>query len=71
MGARQKLNAAYFQASVVVAAVAGLLTDSWPVFIVSVAVLVGANLCAGDIRPNRNKSFQGPGKPGPHPRRHR
>jgi hypothetical protein len=70
MGARQKLNAAYFQGSVVVAAVAGLLADSWPVFFITLAVLVGANLCAGDIRPN-NKSYQGIRRSEPHTRRHR
>jgi hypothetical protein len=70
MGARQKLNAAYFQGSVVVAAVAGLVTESWPVFFVALAALVGTNLCAGNIRPN-NKSCQGIRRSEPHTRRHR
>lgn len=47
MSARKKLNAAYFTGSVVVAAIAGFGTQSWVVFLVSLALLVGGNLIAG------------------------
>lgn len=56
MGARQKLNAAYFQGSLVVAAFAGRIAQSWAVFIVVLAVLVGVCLYAGEIRPTKRRS---------------
>ncbi len=55
MGARQKLNQAFFLGSVIVAGLLGLLTASWVVFVVAVAVLVGSNLYLGEIRGRRHR----------------
>jgi hypothetical protein len=62
MGARQKLNGAYFNGSLVIAALVGLVTESWPVFLVALAVLLGFNLLLWEIRP---------GRPGGRPRNRR
>jgi hypothetical protein len=51
MPAREKLNAAYFHGSLLVAALAGWACSSWAVFAVALVVLLAANLLAGDIRP--------------------
>jgi hypothetical protein len=59
MGARQKLNAAYFQGSLVLAAVAGWLSQSWLGFFVSLAVLLGLNLFWHEIRPARDGRRKG------------
>jgi hypothetical protein len=53
MPARDKLNAAYFHGSLVVAALAGWACSSWAVFGVAVVVLLAGNLLAGEIRPTR------------------
>ena len=53
MSARKKLNIAFVNGSLVVAAAIGLLAGSWPVFWVALAVLLGANIYRGDIRPPR------------------
>jgi hypothetical protein len=50
MGARNKLNSAYFVGSLALACLAGWLTGSWLAMIVALAVLVGANVNNGDIR---------------------
>ena len=50
MGARQKLNQAYVNGALVVAGVAGLVTESWAVFIIVAAVLIGVSTYSGDIR---------------------
>jgi hypothetical protein len=50
MGARHKLNQAHLLGAVAIAAVAGLLTESWAVFFIAVTVLLGGAICAGDIR---------------------
>jgi hypothetical protein len=55
MGARHKLNSAYFMGSILLAGVMGGLTQSWAVFFVALVVLVACNLAAGEIRPNRRK----------------
>jgi hypothetical protein len=51
MNARNKLNVAYFNGCLVVAAVIGLLFQSWPVFVGALVVLVIGNLISGGIRP--------------------
>ena len=51
MSARRKLNAGYFTGSLLVAAVAGGVTQSWLVFGLALAVLVGLNLYRNEIRP--------------------
>ena len=60
MGARHKLNAAYFYGCILVAAALGLAAQSWTLFLVALAVSLGLGVHAGDIRP-------GPAgrKPGP------
>jgi hypothetical protein len=50
MGAKQKLNVAVFNGAMVFAGLAGLLTRSWTVFAVVLALMVGAAFLAGDIR---------------------
>ena len=51
MNARSKLNLAFLNGSLVVAAVIGLLTGSWAVFILVLAILLAGNFLRGDIRP--------------------
>src|SRR5579871_5626461 len=53
MNARNKLNVAYFNGSVVIASLIGLELGSWLVFFLALVVLVIANLYDGGIRPNR------------------
>lgn len=53
MGARQKLNQSHVNGSLLLAVVAGWLTDSWVVFIVTLVILIGLNLYQGEIRPRR------------------
>lgn len=55
MGARHKLNAAYFYASLLVACVIGGGSGSWFVFMLTLAILVGACFYAGNIRPDRRR----------------
>ncbi len=54
MGARQKLNAGYFQGSLLLAALVGGLSSSWGVFAVALGLLIVGNVIAGDIRGRRN-----------------
>ncbi len=51
MGARSKLNVAYAQGCLIVAAIVGLLAQSWTVFAVVLAVTLLGCVIAGDIRP--------------------
>ena len=51
MGARQKLNMAYLEGGLILAAAFGVLAQSWAVFWVTLAVLIGGGLHAGTIRP--------------------
>jgi hypothetical protein len=53
MNARNKLNVAYFNGSVIVAGLIGMVIQSWPIFVAALAVLVIGNLIAGDIRTGR------------------
>jgi hypothetical protein len=55
MGARQKLNRAFFNGSLLLAGAAGALTGSWLIFGLALTALVGANLYTGEIRPPRPK----------------
>ena len=50
MGARQKLNEAYVNGALIIAGIAGLVTESWTVFIIAAAVLIGASTYSGGIR---------------------
>ena len=51
LGARQKLNAAYFCGSLLVAGLVGAVTQSWTVFFLTALVLLGCALSDGSIRP--------------------
>jgi hypothetical protein len=55
MGARHKLNQAYFFGSLLLAGVFGGLTQSWLFFVLALFVLLAANLYAGEIRPPRRR----------------
>lgn len=54
MGARQKLNQAFATGSVFMASVVGVLAQSWPVFFVTLILLLAGNVYLGEIRPGRN-----------------
>jgi hypothetical protein len=55
MGARQKLNFAYFNGALLIAAIAGLALNSWPLFILSLAVGVLGGFHRGEIRATPRK----------------
>ena len=55
MSARQKLNAAYIQGGLIVAAFVGALVQSWVVFAIAAAVLIGLSLLGGEIRPRSRR----------------
>lgn len=50
MGAKAKLNAAYFHGAVVVAGILGWMAGSWIVFLIALGVLLVASITAGEIR---------------------
>ncbi len=50
MGARKKLNQAYVNGAVVIAAVFGVVTQSWTVFVLAAIFVAGSCYYAGDIR---------------------
>jgi hypothetical protein len=51
MGARTTLNQIHFSGAVVLASIAGLATESWLVFGVSLGLLLAANVRSRRIRP--------------------
>lgn len=53
MNARNKLNIAYINGSLVFAVVIGLLMQSWVIFGVAMVGLLVGNVLMGDIRPKR------------------
>ena len=53
VGARKKLNGAFMCGSLVIAAIAGFLTQSFAVFLIGTLVLVALNFYTGDIRPGK------------------
>jgi hypothetical protein len=53
MGARHKLNQFHLLGAVGIAAIVGLLTESWAAFFIAVAVLLGGSIYAGDVRFDR------------------
>jgi hypothetical protein len=55
MPARERLNAAYFQGSVLLAALIGWACSSWAAFVAAPVVLLGGNLLAGEIRPAKRR----------------
>jgi len=50
LNTRNKLNLAYFNGCLFVAAVVGSATRSWAVFLLATAVLAAACVADGDIR---------------------
>ena len=54
MNARQKLNHAYVNGSLILAAIAGLLCQSWVIFGVALTLLLLVNLFTREIRPPRH-----------------
>ena len=58
MGAQTKLNASYFNGSLLLAMLIGWLTQSWSAFSLALAVLLACNLYLNEIRLKR------PRKPG-------
>ena len=51
MGARQKLNSHHVLGALCVAGFLGLVTGSMAVFVIAGAVMIGASIYAGDVRP--------------------
>ncbi len=50
MTARNKLNKAFFNGSLLLGAAAGVLSGSWVIFGLAVAGLLAANIAADEIR---------------------
>lgn len=55
MSARRKLNQFHTLGNALLAAIAGLSTGSWMVFLLVLAILMGLSLHAGEIRPKEMK----------------
>jgi len=53
MGARTTLNGVYLSGTLALAAILGLIAGSWAVFVISLVVLIAANVHSGRIRPRR------------------
>ena len=53
MNARRKLNVAFANGAFVIAALAGLATQSWVVFLVALALALALNVYVGSIRFSR------------------
>jgi hypothetical protein len=51
--ARTKLNVAYFNGCLLVAALFGLVAESWAVFLAALAVLIGCGIYCDEIRCTR------------------
>lgn len=51
MGARNKLNTIFFNAALAVSGLAGLMAESWNVFLSTLAVLTAVLVVTGDVRP--------------------
>ncbi len=55
MGARTKLNVSYVNGCLVLAAIVGLLFQSWMVFLVVAAILIAGDLYIGSILPSTGR----------------
>jgi hypothetical protein len=55
MGARHKLNQVYVLGAICVAAVIGVLIQSWAAAFIVGAVLIAGSIYAGDVRLNRQR----------------
>lgn len=51
LAARQKLNVAFVNGALIIAAVAGVVFKSWAAFVVTSVVLIGGAIYCGDVRP--------------------
>lgn len=51
MSAKHKLNSAHFNGSLVIAGIAGLVTESFMVFVIALAALLATSLHSERIRP--------------------
>ena len=62
MGARQKLNAAYFHGCLIVSGLVGLVSQSWTLF--GLALIVSLALCchSGEIRHRPSSGRMGRGR---------
>ena len=50
MNARNKLNVAYANGCLALAALFGMMAESWAVFLLALAALIAGGVCSGDIR---------------------
>jgi hypothetical protein len=63
MAARRKLNQAYFNGAMFLAALVGFVAQSWTVFVIAAAIGVAGSLVGGELRlasPNRSSSSRRP-----------
>lgn len=51
MGARQRLNSIYLTGSLILAALVGMMAESWGLFLLVAAVLIALQTHSGNIRP--------------------
>jgi len=51
VNARNKLNVATVNGCLLLAALVGMMTESWAVFLLAFAALVAGGITSGDIRP--------------------
>ena len=51
MGARQKLNAAYLNGGLLIAAFIGIAAESWSIFLLVLVISIISACYSGDIRP--------------------
>jgi hypothetical protein len=58
MGARQKLNRAFVNGSLLLAGLAGWLLESWLVFLLALVVLLVGNVYASEIRLSRRERLR-------------
>ncbi len=50
LGAKNKLNAAAINGSLIFAGIMGIATDSWGIFLVAFLIFLGTSFISGDIR---------------------
>lgn len=55
MSARHKLNQAFLNEALFYAALLGVITESWAVALVLLAIITAAGIHSGDIRPDKRK----------------
>ena len=55
MSARHKLNSAHMSGALGLAAILGVLSQSWAIFLIAAAALIGGAVYAGDVRFDRHR----------------